>query len=97
MGESGSSAFGLLMALGAALATAINFLGARARAPLDVTPVLVPACFLLSLGSGLLGGARHCHHGKIYAGLCYLEEFVCRWLTLEFNLAHATSAHQKQV
>ena len=57
MGESGSSAFGLLMALGAALATAINFLGARSRAPLDVTPVLVPACFLLSLGSGLLGGA----------------------------------------
>ena len=49
MGESGSSAFGLLMALGAALATAINFLGARSRAPLDVTPVLVPACFLLSL------------------------------------------------
>jgi drug/metabolite transporter (DMT)-like permease len=57
MGESGSSAFGLLMALGAALATAINFLGSRSRAPLDVTPVLVPACFLLSLGSGLLGGA----------------------------------------
>ena len=57
MGESGSSAFGLLMALGAALATAINFLGARSRAPLDVTPVLVPACFLLSIGSGLLGGA----------------------------------------
>ena len=57
MGESGSSAFGLLMALGAALATAINFLGSRSRAHLDVTPVLVPACFLLSLGSGLLGGA----------------------------------------
>ena len=57
MGESGSSTFGLLMALGAAIATAVNFLAARSRAPLDATPVLVPACFLLALGSGLLGGA----------------------------------------
>jgi drug/metabolite transporter (DMT)-like permease len=52
-----SSTFGLLMALCTALASAINFLGARAKAPLDVTPVLVFGCFGLSLGAALLGGA----------------------------------------
>lgn len=55
--SSGSTAFGLLMALGCAVATSTNFLAARTKAPLDVTPVLVPACLLLCLGSALFGGA----------------------------------------